>query len=108
MVGCEYFRWLCPNTDGCDNVNNSACLVASVMESVDMDVTELCRPLPAMEDPDMLGLSELKLETEGGKKLFCGLCNISCGDWRCCIIACGKYASLVGVGSCSVLGAIVL
>ena len=41
--------------------------MASVIESDETEVTELCLALPVIED-DMLGLSEPKLEREGGLK----------------------------------------
>lgn len=34
--------------------------VDSVIESVDIEVTELCLALPVMDDEDMLGLFEAK------------------------------------------------
>ena len=50
----------------------------SVIDSVEADVTELCRALPFIDEDDMLGLSELKLEREGAaKRLGAELCRAS-------------------------------
>ena len=45
---------------------------AAIIDGGDLetDVTELCRALPAIDDEDMLGLSELKFDSEGGVKKF--------------------------------------
>lgn len=48
--------------------------MASVIESVDTDVTELCRALPFIDEEDMLGLSELTFDREDAK---------SCEFWAC-------------------------
>lgn len=52
--------------------------MASVIDSVDTEVTELCRALPVMDEDDMLGLSELKFESDGAKKLEFGPCIWPC------------------------------
>lgn len=52
------------------------------MESVDKEVTELCLALPVMDEDDMLGLFELKLESDEPKKFCCGFC-INSGCVRC-------------------------
>ncbi len=57
-----------PKTEGCARLASSACRVASVMESVEFEVTELCLALPVIEEDDMLGLSELKFDNDGGAK----------------------------------------
>ena len=67
--GWEYFLGLCPNTDGCERLVSRACLVASLMESVEIEVTELCLALLVMDDDAMLGLSEPKFDCDCGKKL---------------------------------------
>ena len=60
--GCEYLRCVLPKTEGWARLASKACLVASVIESVDTELTELCRALPFIDEEDMLGLSELKLD----------------------------------------------
>lgn len=52
MDGWEYVR--CPKTEGCDRLISSAWRVASVIESVDIDVMELCMLLLVMDDVEAL------------------------------------------------------
>lgn len=55
--GREVFR--CRNMDGCERLVRRACRVASVMESVETEVTELCRLLLLIDAAELLGVSEL-------------------------------------------------
>jgi len=47
--------------EGCDKLRIKAWRVASVIESVDTDVTELCRLLPLTDAEEMLVTSEPKV-----------------------------------------------
>lgn len=69
MLGCENFRRCALYRFGWARLAISACRVASVMDSVDIDVTELRGALPVMDDDDRLGLSESRLDTGGAKTL---------------------------------------
>lgn len=55
--GWDVFR--CLNMDGCERLFKRACRVASVIESVETEVTELCRLLLLMDVAELLGVSEL-------------------------------------------------
>lgn len=59
VVGCEYFRWLWPNVDDCDKLTSSAWRVASVIESVEIEVTELWRLLLVTDAAEFVGVSTL-------------------------------------------------
>ncbi len=48
------------------------------MESVETEVTELCRALPFMEGDDMLGLLDPRVEIDCGKKCWGVLKVASC------------------------------
>lgn len=62
MVGCENFRCVCePSPRAWDRLHSKACLVASVMDSVDTDVTELCLALPLWDADEELPVSELNV-----------------------------------------------
>ena len=78
-LGCENFRWVWPpKHEGCDRLMSKACLVASVIESVDTEVTELWRALPVIDEDATLGLSELKLESDDASCICDWLANKSC------------------------------
>lgn len=80
--GWECFRVVWPpKTEGCDRLLRSACRVESVMESVDIDVTELCLALLLIEDDAMLGLLDPKLDSELPKKFAPERGRASC--WLC-------------------------
>lgn len=55
-AGCEleYLRFPRLSAEGCERLANRACLVESVIESVETEVTEPCRALPLTDEDDML------------------------------------------------------
>ena len=76
------------------------------MESVEMEVTELCLALSGTDDEEMLGLSESKLERDDGWNwLKC--IPLKESDTPECIMRVSNLLSVVEDGSCKFCGEMV-